>query len=558
MKKSFAILLLVLLTVTLFQPQYLSAQTQQKISYQAVIRDSNNAIVANTQVSMKISILLGSINGAAIYSETQTSTTNANGLVNIEIGGNTSFSAINWATNTYFIKTETDPTGGTNYVRTETNQLLSVPYALHAKKIESMVVLTQSQIDALSPTAGLIVFNTTTQQPNFYNGAEWRAVVAGTATGANKSYPTAVGLLPNNYLTEGNLDRIFTVFDKAQKGGNVVIGALGGSITEGTAATSADKRYINLVYAWWKNTFPKANITLVNAGIGATASDYGAMRANRDLLSKNPDFVVVDYAVNDATTEPEYKLSFEGVVRQILKAPQHPAVMLLFMTTNAGVNSQDFKIPVGIQYELPMVNYHDAVWPEVQAGRLPWSTIGADYIHPNDVGHALTADMICLALEKAYQKFNPANIPVISSTLPAPVFSNWYEFTSLYDGAGLVPVTNTGWTYDGSAKVSAGYRSSTPGSVLTFQLSGKVIYFSCWRTNGNAGKASVTVDGVNPVVVDSWFDQTTFSYRYMLKIANNLSSGNHIVRIELLADKNSQSTGNEFKVLCVGSAGVGL
>ena len=166
--------------------------------------------------------------------------------------------------------------------------------------------------------------------------------------------------------------------------------------------------------------------------------------------------------------------------------------------------------------------------------------------------------MICLALDKAYQKFNAANVPVINPTLPTPVFSNWYEFTSLYDGASLVPATNTGWTYDGSVAVSAGYRSSTPGSVLTFSIAGKVIYFSCWKTNGNAGKVSVTVDGANPMVVDSWFDQTTFSYRYMLRIANSLSSGNHTVRIELLADKNPLSTGNEFKVLCVGSAGVGL
>jgi hypothetical protein len=228
------------------------------------------------------------------------------------------------------------------------------------------------------------------------------------------------------------------------------------------------------------------------------------------------------------------------------------------MSTNAGVNSQAFKIPVATQYELPIVNYHDAVWPEVQAGRLIWSVVGGDYIHPNDVGHALTADMICLALDKAYQKFNAANVPVINPTLPTPVFSNWYEYTSLYDGASLVPATNTGWTYDGSVAVSAGYRSATPGSVLTFSIAGKVIYFSCWRKNGNAGKVSVTVDGANPIVVDSWFDQTTFSYRYMLRIANNLSSGNHTVRIELLADKNPLSTGNEFKVLCVGSAGVGL
>ncbi|NCA80494.1 MAG: hypothetical protein EOM76_09990, partial [Sphingobacteriia bacterium] len=74
----------------------------------------------------------------AVYVETQTPTTNANGLVSIEIGGGAGFDAIDWANGIYFIKTETDPVGGTNYTITGTSQLLSVPYALHAKTAESV------------------------------------------------------------------------------------------------------------------------------------------------------------------------------------------------------------------------------------------------------------------------------------------------------------------------------------------------------------------------------------------------------------------------------------
>jgi len=62
-------------------------------------------------------------------------------LVSIEIGtGATSddFSAIDWANGPYFIKTETDPTGGTTYTITGTNQLLSVPYAMHAKTADTV------------------------------------------------------------------------------------------------------------------------------------------------------------------------------------------------------------------------------------------------------------------------------------------------------------------------------------------------------------------------------------------------------------------------------------
>jgi len=117
-----------LLTFLLLVPAL--AQTPEMMSYQAVIRNSNDQLVKNQQVGMRISILKGS---TEIYSEIQTPTTNANGLATIEIGGGSGFSAINWNDGVYFLKTETDPTGGTNYTITGTSQLLSVPYALFAK-----------------------------------------------------------------------------------------------------------------------------------------------------------------------------------------------------------------------------------------------------------------------------------------------------------------------------------------------------------------------------------------------------------------------------------------
>ena len=131
MKKTFAILASILITAVVF------AQAPQKMSYQAVIRNSTNLLVTSHVVGMKISILQGSVTGTAVYTETQTPTTNLNGLVSIEIGNGTGFDAINWANGPYFIKTETDPLGGTNYTITGTSQLLSVPYALSAKTAET-------------------------------------------------------------------------------------------------------------------------------------------------------------------------------------------------------------------------------------------------------------------------------------------------------------------------------------------------------------------------------------------------------------------------------------
>jgi uncharacterized protein (TIGR02145 family) len=122
---------------------FLFAQAPQKMSYQAVIRDATNALVANQTVGMQVSILQGSASGAVVYVETHSAATNTNGLVSIEIGGGTlvsgSFSTINWANGPFFIKTETDPTGGTNYTITGTTQLLSVPYAMYAENGRSSV-----------------------------------------------------------------------------------------------------------------------------------------------------------------------------------------------------------------------------------------------------------------------------------------------------------------------------------------------------------------------------------------------------------------------------------
>ena len=128
MKRIITICAAILMTASVF------SQAPNKMSYQAVIRNSSNALVTNTSIGMRISILQTSSSGTAVYVETQTPTTNANGLASIEIGGGTlvtgNFANINWANGPYFIKTETDPIGGTNYTITGTSQLLSVPYAL--------------------------------------------------------------------------------------------------------------------------------------------------------------------------------------------------------------------------------------------------------------------------------------------------------------------------------------------------------------------------------------------------------------------------------------------
>lgn len=162
MNKIFTFVVLILVATGVF------AQSPDKMSYQAVIRNSNSQLVANAGIGMQISILQESITGTAVYVERHFPTTNANGMVTIEIGSGIvisgNFSTIDWGSGLYFLKTETDLNGGATYTITGTSQLLSVPYALHAKTAETFT----GTLDETDPV--------------------FEASVAGAITGADTTY----------------------------------------------------------------------------------------------------------------------------------------------------------------------------------------------------------------------------------------------------------------------------------------------------------------------------------------------------------------------------------
>ena len=188
------------------------AQSPEKMSYQAVIRDASGELVKSSPVGMRIQLLQGSEFGASVYVETHEVSTNANGLLSIEIGMGTvvsgDFSSIEWPAGPYFLKTETDPAGGTDYSITGTSQVLSVPYALHAKTAETVENISFTETDpafASSPAANI----TPTDVDNLGNlsgtntgdqdGSETKVTagtnisVTGTGTNANPYEISAIG-----------------------------------------------------------------------------------------------------------------------------------------------------------------------------------------------------------------------------------------------------------------------------------------------------------------------------------------------------------------------------
>lgn len=255
------------------------AQVPQKMSYQAVIRNSSNTLVTNTSVGIKISVLQGSSAGTAVYVETHTTATNANGLVSLQIGGGTivsgTFASINWANGPYFIKTETDPTGGTNYSISGTTELLSVPYALSAGQS--------------SPAPGNAVGDM-----QYWNGTSWVLLPIGTAgqvLKVNSNIPqwtTPTQGVPSIVTTDGVSD----------------IKAKQATLT-GTVTNDGGEFVITRGFCFGISNNP----TVTNGAI-TTGNGIGTFTANLTGLSINTTYYVRAFATTTAGTSYGSALSF--------------------------------------------------------------------------------------------------------------------------------------------------------------------------------------------------------------------------------------------------------
>jgi len=157
-----------LFLISLLPVIFASAQAPEGIRYQGVVRNSDNELVAEALVGMRISILQYSDTGAAVYEEIQTPLTNMNGLASIVIGQgdatSSSLEDVPWEDGPFFIKTETDPEGGNNYTIEAVSQLLSVPYAFFAKKAGSAQEVFSGNYEDLENTPDMGIYATKDMQ----------------------------------------------------------------------------------------------------------------------------------------------------------------------------------------------------------------------------------------------------------------------------------------------------------------------------------------------------------------------------------------------------------
>lgn len=267
----------------------------------------------------------------------------------------------------------------------------------------------------------------------------------------SENYQKMIG---RSLLSLGNTMRLKRAIEKAKRGEEVVVAYIGGSITQGAGAKPiTEKSYAYLSYRGFCDLFTDdggQHVKFVKAGVGGTPSELGMIRYEKDVTDYGtikPDIVIVEFAVNDEGDETE-GVSFESLVRKIAKAENEPAVILNFAVFMSEWNLESRLVPVGENYDLPMVSVKAAVVPQFSNDTVVTKRqYFYDIFHPTNDGHRVMADCLIHLFKKADEAQMPDHDSDFSKQ---PVKGSQFEDIVLVDAANIsdfASVTENGFDY---------------------------------------------------------------------------------------------------------------
>ncbi|MCM1174606.1 MAG: SGNH/GDSL hydrolase family protein [Blautia sp.] len=373
-------------------------------------------------------------------------------------------------------------------------------------------------------------------------------------------------------MYQPDLTRLKNCMRKALRGDEMTIGFLGGSVTQGSLASKERNTYAYRVYTWWKDTFPAARFSYVNGGIGGTTSHYGAARAVTDVLMYQPDFVVVDFSVNDAVEdsvqEKLFQETYEGVVRKLLRWPSAPAVLLLNnVYYDTGLNAQGYHNAVGEWYHVPYVSIKDTVYARMKAGEYTREELTPDGLHPNDKGHALVAGEITAFLEKVKARMEETETSAGSGVaeaesggLPAPMTANAYENARRLTIREISPAL-MGFHADAREKsghldhFKNGWIGKKPGDAIRFEVEASCIAVQYRKTvNRPAVRAELVLDGdtAHKRLLDGNFEEDWGDCLYLEPILHHGKKGKHTIEIFIPETEPEEAAGFYLMALIIG------
>lgn len=370
---------------------------------------------------------------------------------------------------------------------------------------------------------------------------------------------------------QDNQIRLQNCIQKAEQGKELTIAFFGGSITQGSLATAPENTYAYRVFCWWQEHFPKARFHYVNGGIGGTTSHFGVSRVVEDLLMYEPDFVVVDFSVNDDEKQPEFfSETYEGLLRRILSWPSRPGVIVLNnVFYDTGINCQDFHNRIADHYGIPHVSIRDSIYQRIRNGEFTREELTPDGLHPNDKGHGLVAEEICRCLEKIRADVKRDADDRVGETdtstkahLPAPLTQNSYEYASCLTIRNCRPALS-GFRADPEEKkghldfFKNGWIGENVGDRIHFEMEASCIaiqYRKSIHRPAPVARAIVDGDLAHAALLDANFEENWGDCLYLLPILHHGAPGHHTVEIEIInapALEEREKNGSAFYLLSV-------
>lgn len=355
-------------------------------------------------------------------------------------------------------------------------------------------------------------------------------------------------MFKKSLVNKGDVSRISKLIDKAEKGEDITVAFLGGSITQGCNSTVYEKCYVELTYNWFKEKFKNVNVKHINAGVGATGSLIGVHRVEIQIINENPDIVFVDAAVND---DEDYscKVAYESVIRKLLSSKSKPAVVEVFMTMDTGFNVQEQQVQIGERYNVPMVSFRDAVKAEVDKNEIKFGDLLTDEVHPNDDGHYIISQLLINLIEDVYKNdyLKGKEIEIVDDTLEIPcVFEDRYINGTILNNQKIIPKEITGFkNYDEGFQVfQNGWifnETEIKEGKLTFEVEAKNIVLLYKKIIAeSAGKIRVKVNDKDKVFLDTYFKNGWGDYSATEILELSDETKNYKIEIEVVKENISK------------------
>ena len=350
-------------------------------------------------------------------------------------------------------------------------------------------------------------------------------------------------------------------FFKLKHDKSLTIGYFGGSITEGAGASDASKTSWRAgVTDWFRVTYPDADVREIQAAIGGTGSDLGMYRCDADLLSKNPDLVFVEFAVNDSGMAYDAVLcQTEAIYRKIRKHDPTTDIVCVITTTKAITDNlerggeftaRSAHSVIAHRCGAPVIDIGNLLHFEVLKTGGDYLRFTTDTVHPNDDGYALYTDCITAFLGRWA---DGASGELKNHPMPSPAAFDG----KVYDNARMISCTAAdSYTSDGFAfteksmcgRYPSYIEASVPGSTFSFTFDGENCGFY-WMLAKDSGDALVSVDGGDEISVRSWDHYCkSFNRAGAAFFAKGLPYGTHRVTVRLADTKADESEGTVLRI----------